>query len=552
MRNPVPELRGIGVSAGLAAGPAYRLTPAPTLPVPVAVSDPDAELERAVAALTAVAADLGRRADQAADPTAADILRAQVMMIDDPVLRDAVTDNVAAGSDAPHAIADALAAYRQAFEAAGGYLAERVADLDDLRDRAVAVCLGQPMPGVPAPGHPYVLLARDLAPADTAGLDPAQVLAVVTEAGGPTSHTAIVARSLGLPAVVRCAEVLAVTDGTIVRVDGATGQVSVGVDEATVAQTQHRERIRRAQLADSTGPGRTADGHPVALLANIGSARDLAGAPAAEGVGLFRTELLYLDRAVAPTLAEQIETYAEVFALAEGRRIVVRTLDSGADKPLPFLHHDHEPNPALGMRGLRLARRHPDVLRSQLRAIAEAAKATSADVWVMAPMVATVHEAREFAARCREVGLPRVGVMIEIPAAALQAASILAAVDFLSIGTNDLSQYAFAADRECGELADLLDPWQPALLALIAACGSAGAAAGKPVSVCGEAGADAALAPILVGLGVTSLSMSARALPAVRASLAGRSLADCRQLAKIALAAPDAAAAREAAAAFAP
>ncbi|HEX2772538.1 MAG TPA: phosphoenolpyruvate--protein phosphotransferase [Micromonosporaceae bacterium] len=552
----MPEvLRGIGVSPGTVGGPVARMAPPPALPPPVPVSDRDAEAARAVAALTAVAADLDRRAVAAetAAPggtsragTAAEILRAQAMMAADPVLRDAVATHVADGRDAPHAIAEALAAHREAFLAAGGYLAERAADLDDLRDRAVAVCLGAPLPGVPDPGHPYVLIARDLSPADTAGLDPADVLAIVTEEGGPTSHTAILARAAGLPAIVRCTGALGLVDGTVVGVDGGRGELTVGVDEVGLRDLRERNRIRVARLAQSRGPGRTADGHPVALLANVGSVRDLQGmaADAVEGVGLFRTELLYLDRSSAPTQAEQAAAYAAVFAECPGRRVVVRTLDAGADKPLPFLSQPPEPNPALGVRGLRLARRRPDVLDTQLAALAEAAKASTADVWVMAPMVATVAEAAAFVDRCRAAGLPTAGVMVEVPAAALRADALAGVVDFLSIGTNDLSQYAFAADRQVGELAELLDPWQPALLSLIAACGDAGRRTGTPVGVCGEAAADPELAPVLVGLGVTSLSMAPRAVAEVRLALSAHTVDDCRRAASLALDAADASEAR--------
>jgi phosphotransferase system enzyme I (PtsI) len=541
-------LHGIGVSPGLAAGVAYRVSDPPRLPPPAVVTDTDAETARAAAALASVAADLDRRATSTVDSTAREILSALAMMAADPVLLDMVATGVRGGADGGHALHDALGEFRRQFEAAGGYLAERAADLDDLRDRAIAVWLGLPMPGIPAPGHPFVLVARDLAPADTATLDPGQVLALVTEAGGPTSHTAIVARSLGLPAVVRCEGATQIADATPIAVDGTTGRVEVGVDEAVIAEIRHREQLRRQRLSRSSGPGRTADGHPVALLANIGSATDLTGpeADAAEGVGLFRTELLYLDRTVAPTLDEQVAAYRAVFEAARGRRVVVRTLDAGADKPLSFLNFDDEPNPALGVRGLRLGARYPEVLRTQLDAIARAARDTGANAWVMAPMVATAAEASDFVAACRTAGLPTAGVMVEIPAAALRADTIVPAVDFLSIGTNDLSQYTFAADRQCGDLADLLDPWQPALLQLIAACTAAGKAAGKPVSVCGEAAADAALAPVLVGLGVSSLSMSSRAIPAVRESLAAHTLADCERLARAALAATDAAAARAA------
>lgn len=526
-------LRGIGVSPGSAAGPAYRMSPPPPPPEPAVVADPDAEVERAVAALNTVAADLTRRAEGVAARAAADVLRAQAMMAQDPELSAAVVAEVRAGASAPVAVDRALAVHREAFLAVGGYLAERVTDLDDIRDRVVAACLGLPPPGIPDPGHPFVLIARDLAPADTAGLDPEQVLALVTEDGGPTSHTAILARAAGLPAVVRCPGAMAVADGAEVTVDGSTGQVAVGVNHDTVIATRASEQRRRRRLATTRGPGHTADGHPVALYGNIGSAEDVDGE--LEGIGLFRTELLYLHRTDPPGRDEQVAAYAEVFTALPGRRVIVRTLDAGADKPLPFLTAGVEPNPALGVRGLRLARRRADVLQLQLGAIAQAARDTAAEVWVMAPMVATVAEAAWFAAACRDAGLPTAGAMVEVPAAALRARSLLSVVDFLSIGTNDLSQYTFAADRQCGDLADLLDPAQPALLELISGCAAAGAAAGKPVGVCGEAAADPRIAPVLVGLGVTSLSMAPRAVPEVREALAAHTLADCRRLAAEAL-----------------
>ncbi|WP_308425754.1 putative PEP-binding protein, partial [Sphaerisporangium melleum] len=285
---------------------------------------------------------------------------------------------------------------------------------------------------------------------------------------------------------------------------------------------------------------RTADGHPVALLLNIGSARDLragAGPAEAEGVGLFRTEFLFLGRRDAPSFEEQVAAYTAVLAAMPGRRVVLRTLDAGSDKPLPFLRLPAEANPALGVRGVRTGRLRPDVLDTQLDAIAAAAGESGAEAWVMAPMVGTAREAAAFARRARDRGLRRVGVMVEVPAAALHARRLLAEVDFLSIGTNDLGQYAFAADRQHGELADLLDPWQPALLHLIAMCARAGQEAGKPVGVCGEAAADPLLATVLAGLGIGGLSMAAASLPGVRAELARRTLAECQENARLALAA---------------
>ena len=258
----------------------------------------------------------------------------------------------------------------------------------------------------------------------------------------------------------------------------------------------------------------------------------------------MRTEFLFLDRHDEPSGEEQRETYAEVLGGMHGRKVVVRTLDAGADKPLAFASQEAEPNPALGIRGLRLDALLPALLDTQLDALAHAAKDTGADVWVMAPMVSTPAEAAAFADRAHGRGLPVAGVMVEVPAAALCAAQIVDQVDFVSIGTNDLSQYTFAADRQASALAPLLDPWQPALLQLIAMTATAGRAAGKPVSVCGEAASDPLLAVVLVGLGVTSLSMAPASLAEVRATLAGRTLAQCEAAAAAALTAADPAAAR--------
>ncbi|HEX6678442.1 MAG TPA: putative PEP-binding protein, partial [Actinomycetes bacterium] len=309
-----------------------------------------------------------------------------------------------------------------------------------------------------------------------------------------------------------------------------------------------------AQVPESReagGHGATADGHRVDLLANLGGPQDAAAAAAAgaEGVGLLRTEFLYLDRPTPPSVDEQRGAYAAVFAAFPGGKVVVRTLDAGADKPLHFLGLTGEPNPALGERGLRALRHAPEVLADQLDAIGQAAAAGGAEVWVMAPMVAVPEEAAWFREQARRLGdrVAKVGVMVEVPAAALAAPAVLAEVDFVSIGTNDLAQYAFAADRQAGGLGGFQDPWQPVLLQLVGRVGEAGLAAGRPVGVCGEAAADPVLALVLVGLGVTSLSMAAGAISDVRLLLARHTLAECRALAELALSAPDAASARSAA-----
>ncbi len=542
------QLQGVGVSPGVVIGPVARVggeVPVPPEAGRGEVADPAAE-ERAVAdALEAVATDLEARG-QAAGGDAQAVLQAQAMMARDPGLTEQAGQLVRGGRAAARAVYEAFGLYRKLLGGAGDYMAARVADLDDIRDRTVARLLGVPMPGVPDPGHPFVLVARDLAPADTATLRRDQVLALVTEEGGPTSHTAILAKSMGVPAVVACSGAMRLVDEVRVVVDGSAGQVVVDPDDAQVRAAEARAEARRAAQSAFVGIGRTKDGHHVDLLANVGGPGDVEKAVAAdaEGVGLLRTEFLFLDRTDPPPVAEQAAAYRKVFDAFPDGKVVVRTLDAGADKPLAFLDLGEEPNPALGVRGLRAVRRRPELLDAQLDAIAQAAQGSGTDVWVMAPMVATADEAAWFTAKLRGRPVARAGVMIEIPAAALTADAILAEADFASLGTNDLAQYVFAADRLVGSLAALQSPWQPALLKLVAASAEAGRKAGKPVGVCGEAAGDPVLALVLVGLGVTSLSMAPPSLADVRMLLGRHSLDDCRRLAQLALAAPDATTAR--------
>jgi phosphotransferase system enzyme I (PtsI) len=435
------------------------------------------------------------------------------------------------------------------LEKLGGLMAERVTDLRDLGQRVLATLLGQPEPGIPEPEVPSILLAGDLAPADTAGLDPSKILALVTSMGGPTSHTAIIARQLGIPCVV-AAPVDDIPVGTTVLVDGTRGEVIVDPDPGAAAALMEEDQAVRAAAAAYGGPGVTADGHAVQVLANVqdGPSAEKAAAGPSEGVGLFRSELAFLGRDAEPTVAEQADIYGQVFRAFEGRKVVIRTLDAGSDKPMKFATLPDEPNPALGVRGLRLSWANPGLMSRQLDAIRQAADATGTEPWVMAPMVATAAEARDFAAQVRDRGLT-VGVMIEVPAAALLAAQILDHVDFLSIGTNDLAQYTMAADRLAGDLASLTDYWQPAVVYLMSITAQAGEAVGKPVGVCGEAAADPLMACVLVGLGMSSLSMAASAVGAVGAKLASVTHDGCQAAAAAALAAPDPAAARAAAAA---
>jgi len=546
-------LQGIGVSAGCAAGPVVLVGRPPEVPVDEpAAADPEAAWTRIAEALEAVAADLEKRA-VAAGGDAQEILEATALMARDPQLAKKVRAALSNGRGVAGSVHDAIEDVCAAFTAIGGYLGERVTDLRDLGARTIARLLGLPEPGVPELTTPSVLVARDLPPADTALLTPDTTLAIVTELGGPTSHTAILAAQLGIPAVVHVEGALGIAAGTAVAVDGSTGVVTIGVYADEQAAIAVRAAARATALAAYSGAGLTRDGHAVKLYANIGTAADAHAAAAAsadvEGVGLFRTEFLFLDRATAPTVEEQTRVYAEVFAAFGARTVVVRTLDAGADKPLPFAdlsaEDGPEENPALGVRGLRLGRRRPELLDDQLAAIA-AAVPPGADVRVMAPMVATAAEAAWFAERARTAGLTTVGAMIEVPAAALRAGALLRGIDFVSLGTNDLTQYALAADRMRGALADLLDPWQPALLDLVALTAAAGTAAGKPVGVCGEAAGDPLLALVLAGLGVTSLSMAVSKVAAVRFALATHDLDRCRAMAGAARAEDDPSAARAA------
>ncbi|HEX3784403.1 MAG TPA: phosphoenolpyruvate--protein phosphotransferase [Pseudonocardiaceae bacterium] len=536
------RLTGVGVSPGVASGPVVLV--APPLPEPPehpAPADPAAEAARIEPAAQLVA-DRLEAAAKLADGEAQAVLETTAAMAADPALISQAEELVRGGLPAPRAVYQAAATFAAALEAAGGYLAERVSDIIDIRNRLVAELLGLTPPGVPELTGPSVLVAKDLAPADTAGLDPAKVLALVTEEGGPTSHTAILARALGIPAVVACRGILD-HELTGLLVDGETGVV-----ELTTGQVRVQAAVA-STATDWNGVGSTADGYRVKVLANVGSATDAkAGAAAgAEGVGLFRTEFCYLAATEEPDVDAQRAAYAEVLAPFHGKPVVVRTLDAGADKPLAFLHLDPEPNPALGVRGLRVARDRVDLIDRQLAAIAGAAQDSGAEVSVMAPMVATAQEAAWFAERAHAAGLSRAGVMIEVPAAALSAKEIFAEVDFVSLGTNDLAQYVFAADRQVGAVAALNDPWQPALLRLISLVTEAAVAADKPAGVCGEAAADPLLACVLTGLGVSSLSMNAPAITRVGATLAAVSLEACEVAARATLATADPTTARAAA-----
>jgi len=542
-------LQGVGVGRGVAVGPVLKMPdPLPEPGTEPRTADAADEHAAVLVALRAVADDLTARGARAGGD-AKDVLDAQALMAQDPSLVEDVEQRVQAGRTGERAVHEAFTAFQEMLLGLGGYMAERATDLGDVAQRVIAALRGVPAPGVPQSDEPFVLVAPDLAPADTALLDLDKVLALVTRDGGPTSHTAILARSRSIPAIVGVTGALDLADGTVVVADASTGVVTVDPSDAEVADARQRIADREAAAAAPLADGVLADGTSVPLLANLGSPDEAAGAVAlgAEGVGLFRTEFLFLGATTAPSVEQQTASYTALLEAFPGKKVVVRALDAGADKPLAFLNDAHEENPALGLRGLRALRAQEQVLHDQLTALAAAQAATTADLWVMAPMVSDAAETAWFVERGRELGLRTVGVMAEVPSLALVADQVFESADFVSIGTNDLTQYTMAADRMLGSVASYQDPWHPAVLRLVRALGTAGATAGKPVGICGEAAADPLLAVVLVGLGATTLSMTPAALADVRLELSRHTREQAVALAEAAVAASTAAGAREAA-----
>ena len=548
------DLHGVGVGRGIAVGPILRM-PDP-LPEPTDdrhTGDAAAEYARVQKSLSAVASELAAKGASAGGEAQA-VLEAASMMAQDPMLTDDVKERIEAGKSGERAVFEAFAAFQEILVGMGGYMAERATDLGDVSQRIIANLRGVLAPGVPTSDTPFILIAADLAPADTALLDLDRVLGLITRDGGPTSHTAILARSKSIPAIVGVTGALEIADGTVVIMDAAAGLVTIEPTEAAIVDANSRIAARAAASTIPVVDGALSDGTKIPLLANVGSPKDGLEAVelGAEGVGLFRTEFLFLDSKTAPTVADQQARYTELLSFFPGKKVVVRALDAGADKPLAFLNSAHEENPALGLRGLRALRASEQILLDQLTALKGAQDATEADLWVMAPMVADAEETRYFVKLGKALGLKTVGVMAEIPSLALMADQVLAAADFVSIGTNDLTQYTMAADRMLGSVASYQDPWHPAVLRLVKMLGDAGAAAGKGVGICGEAAADPQLAVVLVGLGATTLSMTPAALADVRAELATVNPEQARARADAALGASTAAGARAAAAAVGP
>ncbi len=547
---------GIAASAGTAVGKALVLKepagrPQENLP-PARIENEKARFAAAVAAardeLNALAAEVAARVGEKEGA----IFAAHAVLLEDEELHRGVMEKISAGKTAAWSVQTVFAAYRELFANLDDpYLRERAGDLDDLAARLIARLEGAG-PMRPAAEGPSVIVARTLTPSATARLDPAITLGFVTATGGPTSHTAIMARAMGIPAVVGVPGIdETVRDGDVIIVDGTRGLVAVNPDAATIADYSARDAARTVPVDD--GPAITRDGHRLALWANIGRPADVAQALryGAEGIGLFRSEFLFMDRSGLPDEEEQYAAYRQVAEAMGGRPVIIRTLDAGGDKPLPGLTVPAEANPFLGLRAIRLSFAHPDVFRVQLRAVLRAA--VHGDVRLMYPMIAAVDEiirANALLAECKaglaEAGVAHnpglsVGMMVEVPAAAAAADIFARHSDFFSIGTNDLVQYSLAVDRMNESLGHLYRPLDPGVLRLIKTV----TAAGKPVGLCGEMAADPPAALLLLGLGLHELSVSPPALPALRRLVRAVTMADARRLAGEALALDSAAAVRE-------
>ncbi len=571
------RLAGIAGAPGIAVGPAWRYReggkgPADGVAPAAGPAGSPPTTGDVRAAIVAAAEETARQLDALADglrgldrAEEAGIFDAQALMATDPLLLDAALERAAAGT--PPAEAVRLAAATAADVLAGlddAYLAARAADVRDVGARMVRVLHGETLQ---PPAVPSIAVADDLPPSVTAEIPPGLLLGIALEGGSPTAHAVILSRSLGIPAIVGVEGLLGALDGVPVgaaggvrvALDGETGDVLIDPppEELERLETRRRatadRRVRAAALRNR--PCATADGERVVLVANIGTPDDAPRAlkAGAEGVGLFRTEFVFMGRSSAPTEEEQVEAYARVLAaFGPDRPVVIRLADIGGDKGIPYLGLPPETNPFLGVRAIRLAYRSPDLLLTQLRAIWRAGAAAGVMPHVMAPMVATVGDVElllalrdEAGAGVRAAGLPCAerlvtGIMVEVPAAAFMAPELARLVDFFSIGTNDLTQYTLAADRGNAALARLQDALDPAVLRAVAGIVAGADAASIPVAVCGELAGDPAGALVLVALGVDELSADAGSLDAVRSALLGVTRADLDTLARAALAATDA------------
>ena len=518
------NLRGIGAAPGLAAGRAVVWQDQGLAAGERSGAGAAVELARLEAAVQASREQLHALIAGLAVAEVS-IFRVHLLLLGDPMLIDAVKGAIERdGVSAAHAVACATSDLVAQFRALGdSYLRDRAADVEDLGRRLLANLTGAPRRAASG-----IVVARNLTPSDIGLLAEQKALGLVTEEGGPTGHMAILARALGLPAVVGACGVLAsICEGDLLAIDGASGEVIVKPDELTLAAFNRRLKEQQAVHAHwgerRHHPAVTRDGYRVEIAANIGGPAEVEAAleAGAEAIGVFRTEYLFVNRAEPPSEDEQYEAYRLVLAGMGARRVIIRTMDIGGDKPAAGWDFPAEPNPALGMRGIRFALARPALFRCQLRALVRASD--TGNLALMLPMVTSLAEVRQARAHLEavqeELGVAApipLGVMVETPAAAVLAAELAAEADFLSLGTNDLTQYVLAVDRLNSSVAALYQPMHPAVLRLMRTACDAAVRAGKWAGVCGEMAADPEATPLLIAMGIAELSMAPAAIPAVK------------------------------------
>jgi multiphosphoryl transfer protein len=551
------ELSGIAASGGVAIAPVVHYQPTHITVTEYHVDDPELEWQRVQAAIHTAKQEIQAVFSQASlqiGDTEAAIFDAQLLFLEDPVLLEAahhrISENHINAEAAWQAVVDEVATSYRTLE--DSYLQERVEDVVDVGQRVLRLLAGN----TPANLHldqPAILVATDLTPSDTARLDPTKVLGICTTSGSATSHSAIIARTLGIPAVLGVdAQVLHLADGTLMALDGESGKAWVEPEshilDLLAAKQSAWQTAQQEARATAHQPAITRDGRQVKVFANIGSINDVqvAVASGAEGVGLLRTEFLYLDRISAPTEEEQLEVYQAIAQILDNRPLIIRTLDVGGDKPLPYLRVGFpEANPFLGWRGIRFCLDHPELFKTQLRAILRAS--LGHQIKIMLPMIATLGEVRaakvilgEVQAELNQAGISfnaamKVGIMVEVPSAVAIADQLAAEVDFFSIGTNDLSQYVMASDRTNPRVANLVDALHPAVLRMVQQTIQAAHAAGISVGLCGELAADTLATPILLGLGLDELSVNPQSIPGVKQAIARLSIVESEAIVASAL-----------------
>jgi phosphocarrier protein FPr len=559
-RSSDPDLLlGVSASPGLGVGKVFQMR-RQEIEVEEIGGSPNSErrklddaLDQAQVQLEALQAELHAQAD----PAKAAIFAAHQELLDDPDLIEIAESCIAKGKSAAFAWRKAFTTHAERLgQLKNELMAARAADLRDVGLRVLSIVTGQTREEQEIPVD-SILIAEDLSPSDTASLDPERVLGFCTVGGGATSHVAIIARALDIPAVAGIEpRALELENGSPVVLDGSKGQLRINPDEAEIQRIKSLKvkmaARQEADLAAAHQPATTSDGHNVEVVANIGSEEDARRSVelGGEGVGLLRSEFLYLERATAPSEKEQTAIYRDIATALDGRPMIIRTLDVGGDKPLPYLPMPREENPFLGVRGVRVGLEKPELLRTQLRAILRASVGNR--LRIMFPMIATLDEIRsvkgmlaEERARVGDSGELEVGIMVEVPSTAVMASQFAKEVDFFSIGTNDLTQYTLAMDRGHPKLAPIADAMNPAVLKLIAYTVEGAHAHGKWVGVCGGIASDPQAVPILVGIGVDELSVSVPSIPAVKAEIRTRSLAECQTLAQQALQQDNAAAVRD-------